>query len=626
MNENKLKEINELFGGLRVEWLEDESFRLFTTPDYFSNLQSKEPYVLQGGRGSGKTTILRGLSYKGQYALKGSRIDEFDKTSFIGIYHRVNTNHVRALEGDNLSDHDWQKMFAHYFNLITCREIVSFLIWHSELSPDDEPLPEQACKLISISLCLDNQSSDVKSLYDEIELALYKFQSSVNSIDDGLPKGLSIQAGPIDLITERVLRLRQFNGKRFFLLIDEYENLNDNQQIVMNTLLKHASGNYTLKIGVRQMGWRVHYTQNDHEPLNEPADYVLHDIEDDFYKNEQLYMEFASQVCRKRFMILSEQGENIPEMTELFPSLSYEDEAILLDVEKKDRYRDVMNYLENNRIELNVPSLYIYALGYWADTQGMSIEEVVKDYQINTIAWNTRYDNYKYSLLFKIRKGRGQSGIQKYYAGWSTYLKLSNGNIRFLMQLVKTAFLQHVKTTENYLNPISYKVQTDAAVEVGKKNFMMLENLHHRGTDVIKIVLNMGRLFNVLASESEHTAPEIDQFYIQGDITPENDELLRAGVMHLAFIRIPGNKPSSKSDTKDYMYALHPIFAPYFIYSFRRKRKMNITNEEFYGLIESHKTLMKKMLSKEEMISVQNDNSQPQQLDLFSNFSNNYDD
>ena len=55
-------------------------------------------------------------------------------------------------------------------------------------------------------------------------------------------------------------------------------------------------------------------------------------------------------------------------------------------------------------------------------------------------------------------------------------------------------------------------------------------------------------------------------------------------------------------------------------------RKMNITNEEFYGLIESHKTLMRKMLSKEEMGRVQNDNVQPQQLDLFSNVLNHYDD
>lgn len=620
MKEEKLQLINELFGGLRAEWIEEKIFQFFTTPDYFSNIQSRQPYVLQGGRGSGKTTILRGLSYKGQYALKGGKIEEFDETDFIGIYHRVNTNHVRAFEGGELTNQEWQKLYAHYYNLVICREIVNFLIWHQELSPNDERLSERVCQLISISLCLENRASDIQSLAEEIELSLYDFQSSVNSIDDGLPKGLSLQSEPIDLITERVLQLRQFKGKIFFLLVDEYENLNDNQQIVMNTLLKHATKNYTYKIGVRQMGWRVHYTQNDHEPLTEPADYVLLDIEDYFYKNEQLYMNFASQVCYQRLQKIQDQDKVTPQMTELFPFLSYDDEALLLDVEHKERYLIIKEYLDKEKIDLGITPLYIYTLGYWAETQNMTVEDVVKDFMDKKSIWDTRYDNYKYSLLFKIRKGRGQGGIQKYYAGWNTYLKLSNGNIRYLMQLVKTALLQYIEINEDFLSAIPFRVQTEAAIEVGKKNFEMLENLHHRGTDVIKIVLHMGRLFNVLASESEHTAPEIDQFYIQGDITPENDELLRAGVMNLAFIRIPGNKPSSKSDTKDYMYALHPIYAPYFIYSFRRKRKMTITNEDFYGLIISHKALMKKMLSKEEMAKILGDNDYPQQMDLFANY------
>lgn len=621
MKEEKLQLINELFGGLRAEWIEEKIFQFFTTPDYFSNIQSRQPYVLQGGRGSGKTTILRGLSYKGQFALKGGKVEEFDTTDFIGIYHRVNTNHVRAFEGGELRDQEWQKLYAHYYNLVICREIVNFLIWHQELSPNDELLSERVCKLISLALCLDNHATDTRSLAEEIELSLYDFQSSVNSIDDGLPKGLSLQSEPIDLITERVLQLRQFKGKIFFLLVDEYENLNDNQQIVMNTLLKHATKNYTYKIGVRQMGWRVHYTQNDHEPLTEPADYVLLDIEDYFYKHDQVYMTFASQVCRQRLEKIQDQDKETPQMMELFPFLSYDEEAILLDVKQKERYKVAKDYIEENHIDLDLSPLYLYTFGYWAETQNMRIEEVISDYQQNTSSWNTRYDNYKYSLLFKIRKGRGQVGIQKYYAGWNTYLKLSNGNIRYLMQLVKTALLQYIEIKEEFLTPIPFRVQTEAAIEVGKKNFEMLENLHHRGTDVIKIVLNMGRLFNLLASESEHSAPEIDQFYIQGDITPENDELLRAGVMNLAFIRIPGNKPSSKSDTKDYMYALHPIYAPYFIYSFRRKRKMTITNEDFHGLIESHKSLMKKMMSKEEMSKILGDDDQPKQMDLFSNLN-----
>ena len=53
---------------------------------------------------------------------------------------------------------------------------------------------------------------------------------------------------------------------------------------------------------------------------------------------------------------------------------------------------------------------------------------------------------------------------------------------------------------------------------------------------------------------------------------------------------------------------------------------MTITNEEFYGLIESHKMLMKKMLSREEMVRAQYDVLNLQQLDLFSDMPNSYDD
>lgn len=37
MKEEKLQLINELFGGLRAEWIEEKIFQFFTTPDYFGS-------------------------------------------------------------------------------------------------------------------------------------------------------------------------------------------------------------------------------------------------------------------------------------------------------------------------------------------------------------------------------------------------------------------------------------------------------------------------------------------------------------------------------------------------------------------------------------------------------------
>lgn len=136
-NDEAIKILNELFGSYRAEWLKDNIFKLFTKPSYFQQLEDCRPCVLQGGRGSGKTTALRGLSYQGQFALHGSKIQAFDEeVSYIGLYHRVDTNHVRSFIGGELSEERWQKIFGHYFNMIACELVINFLLWHRLLFID----------------------------------------------------------------------------------------------------------------------------------------------------------------------------------------------------------------------------------------------------------------------------------------------------------------------------------------------------------------------------------------------------------------------------------------------------------------------------------------------------------
>ena len=113
--EQKLAKLDELFGSYKAEWLNEKIFQFFAAPSYFNALKSPRPCVLMGGRGTGKTTVLRGLSYEGQYALNNNDINEFDKNQYIGIYYRANTNHVHAFCGRGIDDNSWTKIFVHYF-------------------------------------------------------------------------------------------------------------------------------------------------------------------------------------------------------------------------------------------------------------------------------------------------------------------------------------------------------------------------------------------------------------------------------------------------------------------------------------------------------------------------------
>lgn len=617
MNEAKLEKLNALFGTYRAEWLNNKIFKFFAIPSYFAELKGNRPCVLQGGRGTGKTTVLRGLSYKGQWALCNQDIKAFDNNDFIGIYLRFNTNHTHAFEGAGADKRQWQRLFAHYLNLLICKEILQFVEWHKNISPEDEELSRQACNLIAATLNISCDVNTRTELYEKVELSMYQFQAAINNIADGIAVKLSMQSEPINVITQKLVELPQFDEKMFYIMMDEYENLTDEEQEVVNTFLKHNNKRYTFKIGVRELGWRVKNTLNSDELLTSMADYALIPIEDNFYKNEKLFFDFATEVCEQRIQALMEGESENYKIEQAFAQLSYEDEAKLLNVESHKNYLAVKSYLEQNNKNLDLTPLYMFTLGYWAEKEHKRIEDIILEYETQTSFWNQRYDNYKYSMLFKIRRGRG-SGLKKFYAGWNTILKMANGNIRYVLEMVYHSYVKHLSKNFGFESPVQPRIQTEAAFDVGG---IMLQDLEHEaknGYKLSKLVINIGSLFNQLATDSDNTAPEITEFYIEGETTPEVDEFLKSGVMHMAFIRLPNTKNSGIGATKDFLYSLHPAFAARFVYSFRRKRKIVITNNDFLSLTVSHKQLTEKLISKKNVCS----SEYRGQLNIFDDLGN----
>jgi len=130
-----------------------------------------------------------------------------------------------------------------------------------------------SCDRISVSLCAERVST-LSELHEQLTFSKLRFESFLNNLsEDNIPP-LSMQGAPIDELIGELKQLPQFKSKHFFFLIDEYENFTDEQQVVLNTLIKHSGSNYSFKIGVRELGWRMRATLNPNEHLNSPADYV----------------------------------------------------------------------------------------------------------------------------------------------------------------------------------------------------------------------------------------------------------------------------------------------------------------------------------------------------------------
>ncbi|SFB50735.1 ORC-CDC6 family AAA ATPase [Algoriphagus aquimarinus] len=624
-NKEILKKLNESFGSYRAEWLKAKVFDLFAEPHYFTALQDHRPCILEGGRGTGKTTALRGLSYQGQYSIHNKSIDIFDHSNFIGIYHRVNTNHVRAFIGGNITEKEWERVFAHYFNLLICREILIFLKWHKNLQPEDEDLSAHACRLIGNCVNIDGDCDRLEVLLEKFDIEMYNFQSQINNIIDGNLPRLSMAGDAIKVVTEYATALNQFKDKTFFILLDEYENFEDYQQKIINTLLKHSSENYTFKIGVRELGWRVKHTLNPAELLHDPADYVLVNIEKKLTANDSTFPDFAKNVCQQRIAKLIEDGDNaIYDIERALKGISIEDEAKLLEVETSQQVKqfETLPKFYQKKVQ-SLPKLYLFFISFWSSNHKMDIRQGVDDWEQNMKDWDVRYENYKYEMLFKIRRGRGKSGIQKYYSGWSTYTKLANGNIRYLMELVYRAYEKHLMDDNGLDKEISPRNQTLAAQDTGQKNLMELEGLWKNGAQLTKLLLGLGRIFQVLARGEGRTAPEKNQFQIEksGLSTEEFEELIRAGVMHLALVRYPGNKMGDDYNTRDYIYMIHPLYSAYFQYSHRRKRKIIFSPAEILDIINNPKTAIPQILQKSN-IKPDSMGALPNQMNLFDVYFN----
>jgi hypothetical protein len=621
------EQLSQLFGSYKAEWLKEQLFDLFTAPAYLPELTTPRPCLLMGGRGTGKTTVLRGLSYEGQLALAGGNAEAVRQLPYFGFYYRVNTNRVTAFKGPELAENTWIKLFGHYFNLLMCDLVIQFLEWYQLKTGVAVDPPPSDCRKIGLSLHLEDTGS-VRELANQIEAARIAFEAHVNNIADGDRPLLSLQGAPLDSLLGAVSKLAEFRGKHFFFLIDEYENFEDYQQQVVNTLIKHSGQIYSFKVGVRELGWRRRATLNANEQLVTPADFVLIDIAKKLEGEE--FGRFALGVCKERVARLRLPGQKrVQDVVALLPGLSEDDEARELGIE--DKAAEVKDQLvaavPKMQLEaLNrLSDLETYMIGYWAKSQGQSVADVYFEMLREPKEWADRFANYKHSLLYTLHQRK--RGIVKYYSGWGVYVQLAAANIRYLLALVDQALLFHLREDKQLGTAVSPTTQTYAAQQVGRMILADLEGLSVHGAELTKLVLGLGRVFQVMAANPEGHAPEVNQFHLSAesasaagahsDSDARAEELLNAAVMHLALLRSLGNKLADVADTREYDYMVHPIFAAFFAFSYRRKRKMLLHERDLIGLVTKPREAIREILRRSKRSA---EDPVPDQLRLFESF------
>ncbi|PRQ06006.1 ORC-CDC6 family AAA ATPase [Enhygromyxa salina] len=605
-----MDKLRSLFSDYRAEWSSDLFDAFFINPPYFSQLEIPRSCKLMGGRGTGKTTALRSLRFDVTMPRLG--LSDPRQIPYFGVYLRVNKNRVYAFAGPELSATDWGELFAHYMNLLICLEFCELTVWLR-----DNGLLNDSFSVASVALSLTNSAelADEAELKRHIQTCLIHVENFVNNPTDQPRIFKSMAESPIRYFAEELSRNVNTPKPLIFCCIDEYENLTDEQQAILNTYIKHAEPPLSYKFGVRQHGHRTHRTRDLDDLLTTPDDYQEVDIATAGFDN------FAENVATRRLQFARDLNLNIPtSLTEFVPGLSVNDEALILGAEKhaaKVRGElanspELTNWLgERTTVEL-------FFLEFWRAKSNKRLVDLASSWQRNPSVWETRIGNHLYASLFWINKGWKGKRLRKYYSGWKTFILMASGNIRYFLELLDESISVQIDG-EGFHGELTPKAQTKAATRVGARRLKQLEGLTENGIEIKRIALGIGRVFFELARTPNH-APEVNQFILAGEMNKivEVAKILDEGASHLAFEALKPTKATTPDEKQDTEYRLHPIFSAYFEYSHRQKRRASFDAASILKFGDNPRQAMRDLLGTDFKMAEQDE--MPEQIALFSDF------
>ena len=620
-----------------------EPYDSFTIPES-KIINDKSPIIFIGGRGTGKTMLLRQFSYNVQRITSNQTyLERVKNTGFIGVYFRVDKPLLQSLAviGSLSTINNFEEtIFTHFFELTIFKEyieVLKILTSEAKISVGAESyskIMNEMSNLIdpSRSMTFDDLDELLKYVIDEINYIWYYQSQKAIDIDDSVkfsPKCNLILQGRLsdEFCNTDVLSILGLDNISLLLLIDEFESFSEKQQMVINAAMRYNK-NYgiRLRIGMRPYGFKTYDTVNSEDFVKEGRDYSKIEFDNPLVKkqNDDRYFELIKRITEKRLasvpMFL---GKNIVDI--LGEEENLEEEAREI-VKGKTKHFDV--YLkEINRIRKPDEQLSLDDIELFRDDnplfemeclrlllKGESIEYVLSalnDYKnkVKSAAAKKFSDDYdkKYKLSFVFVLCSIYRKEKKGYYGFNDFCYLSSGIIGAFIELCRRAFdLAYFRDAVALGNGvISKEIQTDAAYEFSYAERDMIKRIAECGTKLDIFIKNIGDSFSYIHRDIHLRYPETNMFPVVANLNEDNQKLLDKACMWSLIIKKPNvQDPSGNGNTRD-MFVLSRVFAPVFKISYRTRGGFNpiktLTDEFFSQEFNPESVLKEKRVTREQV-------------------------
>lgn len=670
---NKSDNLSNLFAKNRAEEMPDDVWGKYVLPFDYKTIdlrQYSKASVIVGGRGSGKTMFLKYHCHPTIFSCSRKELRQ-PSLENIGIYWRPDTSFTQLLSEKWLNK-QWYGCFLTFMTLSILIEFSRLInnIMNSKL--ENEELKEKLKSILLpevIKQSLSGNSNTCIHLKDSEEYfqnSLFELCNWINNPkDSSAPIELDLKQTLLLIINSINSCLDDTHKTSYHIYIDEFENLTKQQQEVINTFMKHGTSPLLFSVAYKKNA-NVTYKTISNENIVPRNDYRIIDLEENFIKGFEL---FSAEVLALRLVdnksgikldkILDysderslqdrqkeEYKKSIKDLACSFlPSKSYSEistDILLDDVLRRKLTKWIEDGLKLHKknelsssdfINDNSPEASIVngALLNRARTNPVHLLSNFEEYNKNRKeqspynAWIA--NNLVGSILYIYN--RISTRVCPIYGGFNQFQFMARGNLRHFIELC----YQSIKKAEfdlinydNELYEISIETQARATYNTSCLELEKISDLGPNGYHLKKIANRLGKLFSTIQNRKSQSEPELNHFTFElsdkSQLSSQTQELLNEALVWSVLFEEKSTKIKSNTSIEQKDYILHPVLAPCFGISYRKKRKIKLTLNDlqiiFEGDDKSYSSFINSLTANwgEDIDNNSNDRIQLEQLGL----------
>ena len=265
--------------------------------------------ILLGGKGSGKTHLLRYYSFPVQalrYADAPDWTPKLEQDGYVGVYTRAGGLEASRFSGKGVSQEKWLEVFTYYVELWLAQRLLDVIARLAAHVPD-----LRARERAVVERCIEQfdtgtecAPTSFEGLAAEVQLRRRSLDSEVSDVvfSNRLRPQIDCVRGSLVFGMPQIIcdQVPSFSGLTFCFHMDEYENFTAWQQEYFNTLLRERQPPVTFRVGARLYGMKTYTTLSDSEELKDGSEYDKLRLDSFLRQDPTSYKHFAKELLHRR--------------------------------------------------------------------------------------------------------------------------------------------------------------------------------------------------------------------------------------------------------------------------------------------------------------------------------------